>query len=165
MKTALVVLLVAGLGLAQTTVNASSVTLDANAQGALARWMMSQTTPGVSPTLATAVDATATTFVLSSGTGLGPTSTLVLNGVEIVQCTAKPGGATFTCTRGQIGTAAVSHAVGVSVRELIYKTPNQAGTELMRGQLRAIMRADPVITAAIAAAQAAAEATITSGVQ
>jgi hypothetical protein len=35
----------------------------------------------------------------------------------------------------------------------------------MRGQLKAIMRADPVINAQIAAATAAAEASITAGVQ
>lgn len=164
MKLILIALLaIAAYG--QTTVNASSVSLDATATGALARWMMGQTTPGVAPTLSVAVDSATTAFSLSSGSGLGATSALVLGGVEIVQCTAKPTGSTFTCTRGQIGTTAVSHAQGVTVRELIYKTPNQAGTELMRGQLRSIMRADPVVTAAIAAAAAAAEAAITAGVQ
>ena len=164
MKT-LLLLTLALVAHAQTTVNASAVTLNATATGALARWMMGQTTPGVAATLSVGVDSTTTAFSLSSGSGLGATSALVLNGVEIVQCTAKPTGSTFTCTRGQIGTAAVAHAQGVSVRELVYKTPNQAGTELMRGQLRAITAADPLVMAAVTAAQAALQAEVLAGVQ
>ena len=165
MKT-LIALLLAISAFSQTiTVNASSVVLDATATGALARWMMGQTTPSVTPTLAVAVDANTTAFSLSSGTGLGATSALVLNGVEIVQCTAKPTGSTFTCTRGQIGTTAVSHAQGVTVKELIYKTANQAGTEMMRGKLREVAANDAVNRAAVAAAQAALEAAVLAGVQ
>lgn len=164
MKTLLLLLLsLAAYG--QTVVNPSSFTIDATALGALARWMMSQTTPNVAPTLAIGVDANTTAFSLSSGSGLGATSALVLDGKEIVQCTAKPTGSTFSCTRGQIGTTAVSHAQGVTVRELTFKTPNQAMSQASKDTMKAIMRADPVIGAAIAAARDAAEAAITAGVQ
>jgi hypothetical protein len=148
---------------AQTTVNASAVLLDTNATGALARWMMGQNT-AASTTLASPIDAVSNTFTLASGTGFGATSAIVVNGVEIAQCTVKAG-AVLTCTRAQIGTTAVAHAAGVSVKEMIYKTPNQAGTELMRGQLKGIMRSDQVIQAQVAAAAAAAEAIIAAGVQ
>ena len=149
----------------QTVVNPTQFTMDTTTLAALERWMMTQTTPGVTPTLSVAVDAVSTNFQLSSGTGLGSTSALVINGVEIVQCTAKPTGSSFTCTRAQVGSAAVSHAAGVPVRELVYKTPATASGAIAKNAVIQICLADPVINASVTSATAAATSAVIAGVQ
>jgi hypothetical protein len=160
----LLILLLSLASYGQTVINPTSFTVNSTLLGALARWMMGQTTPNVAPTLTIAVDAATTTFQLSSGTGLGATSALVIDN-EIVQCTAKPTGSSFTCTRAQVGTAAASHAVGAVVKELIYKTPATASGAFAKDKMIEIALRDSVITADIAAAQAAAVATVVAGVQ
>jgi hypothetical protein len=165
MKTLLSILLISLPMAAQTVVNPTQFTMDATTLGALARWMMTQTTPSVAPTLTVAVDTTSTSFQLSSGTGLGATSALVIDGNEIVQCTAKPTGASFTCTRAQVGTTAVAHSIGATVKELTYKTPATASGAIAKNAVIALCLADPVITAGIATAQATAQAAVAAGVQ
>lgn len=160
MKTLLLLLLsLAAYG--QATINAPAIRLDATATGAVTRWIISQSNS--TTTLAGGIDASTTAIVVSNFVGAGANAALGIDG-EIVQCSARTG-TTYTCARGQQGTTAATHASGATVTELKYKTLNQAGAVLMQGQLRSIVRNDATVQAAIVAAQAAAEATVTAGVQ
>lgn len=160
MKTILLLLLpLAAYG--QATINASSIALDSTATGAITRWMIGQSNSTTA--LASGIDASTTAIVVSNFVGAGANAALGIDG-EIVQCSVRTG-TTYTCARGQQGTTAATHASGATVTELKYKTLNQAGTALMQGQLRSIVRNDSTVQAAIVAAQAAAAAAATTGVQ
>ena len=159
MKLLLAILSVAAYG--QATINASAIPLDALATGAMTRWMISQSNS--TTTLSTGINASTTSIVVSNFVGAGAAAALGING-EIVQCSARTG-TTYTCARGQQGTTAAAHASGATVTELKYKTLNQAGTVLMQGQVRHIVRNDSIVSTAIATAQAEVEAAVAAAVQ
>lgn len=165
MKTLALIIFAARLSYGQTVVNPTEFTMDNTTLAALGRWMMTQTTTDVNTTLTVAVDAVTTSFQMASGSGWGATSAFVIDGKEIIQCTAKPTGSSATCTRGQVGSAAVAHAAGVSVKELLYKTPATASGAIAKAAVVQICLADPVINASVTSAAAAAQAAVVAGVQ
>lgn len=125
----------AAFGQVPISTSSGSVTINADMQYTISTWMTTKCFSGVQTTLATALDNVSTSFTLASGTGLGSTSVVLVDGgtanAEVIQLGTKTN-ANVTgairaiipasgCAAGALCTTAIAHAVGASVQELCIK--------------------------------------------
>ena len=102
------------------TVNPAPLTFSADATLAVQAWMVTQTSGLQGVTLNGAIDAVATTVVVSDATNISGKDELLIDG-EAFLVVSKTGN-TFTVTRADLGTAAAPHANGATITTLKYPT-------------------------------------------
>lgn len=156
-------LLVAGLGLAQTTtINAPAVTLDATGSAALIAWMAGQGT-GTITTVTAPVLFADTTITVDVSVGIGANAVIAI-GTEHMLVTAKVG-KVLTVTRAVNGSTAAAYATGATVTEMKYRTFNALGKAMIVATLRQIVDTYAPLTAPVAAATATKDAAVAGAVQ
>jgi hypothetical protein len=151
----------------QQTITPANVTFSADAVIALQNWFLTQvaSTP---TTLAQPMTAVATTMTLVDATGLSIAQEFVVDN-EAVTPSAITGNV-VTIVRADLGTAAVAHSAGTSVKVLIYRGLRNFCKQSMAAAVAQIMAQVTYPTgatqdAAIATANAAKAAAIAGAVQ
>jgi len=110
----------AALGVAQTVVNPSGLTLSADGQAATQAFMLTQRNGLVGVTLTSPMDAVTTTANVSDSTNITGASELIIDG-EAMTITNKAA-RVLTVVRGDLGTTAIVHANAATVDTLKYPT-------------------------------------------
>ena len=147
----LMLLLISSICYGQATVPIPDLQLTARGQTALIRWLARQGT-SVRATLTSGLSGVATTLTVDVANWQPPINTLIGVDSEIMLVTAKTG-SSLTVTRARLGSTAAPHAAGAVVIELRYQTAAEALKAIVIDYLRAQLRQDDTINAAIKTAE------------